>query len=227
MWNMKCFVIDYDGVRLCLRTAATNGPIFHFPGDMWAWRAMVMVTPAGDNSWLFHQNSMAVFPVETSGASRRNGRRSENFAYQYLKYVKGYLTYRKILRNRTSGFTAHPKKGVLRICITLKNSSPRLGLNLQPLGPVTSTLTTTPPRRLLCHISNHWGHRNCKQKFTKISGNNTRTTLNRFPTKTAILGTSHIIRKVLQAETWSLSDGVHLWLKRRSTRKKKTCDKRT
>jgi hypothetical protein len=27
------------------------------------------------------------------------------------------------------------------------------------------------------------------------------TILNRFPTKTAILGTSHIIRKVLQAET--------------------------
>jgi hypothetical protein len=27
------------------------------------------------------------------------------------------------------------------------------------------------------------GHRNCEQKFTKISGNNTRTTLNRFPTK--------------------------------------------
>jgi hypothetical protein len=42
---------------------------------------------------------------------------------------------------------------------------------------------------------------NNKQKFTKISGNNTRTTLNRFPTKTAILGASHIIRKVLQAET--------------------------
>jgi hypothetical protein len=34
-----------------------------------------------------------------------------------------------------------------------------------------------------------------------ISGNNTRTTLNRFTTKTAILGTSHIIRKVIQAET--------------------------
>jgi sorbitol-specific phosphotransferase system component IIC len=41
-----------------------------------------------------------------------------------------------------------------------------------------------------------------KQKFTKISGNNTRTTLNIFHTKkTAILGTSHVIRKVLQAET--------------------------
>jgi hypothetical protein len=38
-------------------------------------------------------------------------------------------------------------------------------------------------------------------KSLKISGNNTRTTLNRFPTRTSILGTSHIIRKVLQAET--------------------------
>jgi hypothetical protein len=32
-------------------------------------------------------------------------------------------------------------------------------------------------------ICNHWSYRNCEQKFTKISGNNTRTTLNRFPTK--------------------------------------------
>ena len=37
--------------------------------------------------------------------------------------------------------------------------------------------------------------------------------------KTAILGTSHIIRKVLQCETWSLSGGDHRWFKR-STRKK-------
>jgi hypothetical protein len=36
---------------------------------------------------------------------------------------------------------------------------------------------------MLCHTSNHWGHRNCEQKFTKLSGNNTRTTLNRFFTK--------------------------------------------
>jgi hypothetical protein len=26
-------LIDYDGLRLCLRTAATNEPIFHPPGD--------------------------------------------------------------------------------------------------------------------------------------------------------------------------------------------------
>jgi hypothetical protein len=37
--------------------------------------------------------------------------------------------------------------------------------------------------------------------------------------KTAVLGTSHVIRKVLQSETLSLSGGVHHWFKRKSTRK--------
>jgi hypothetical protein len=37
--------------------------------------------------------------------------------------------------------------------------------------------------------NNSNNNNNDKQKFIKISGNNTRTTLNRFPTKTAILGT--------------------------------------
>jgi hypothetical protein len=32
--------------------------------------------------------------------------------------------------------------------------------------------------------------------------------------KTAVLGTSHIIRKVLQREAWSLSGGNHCWFKR-------------
>jgi len=38
--------------------------------------------------------------------------------------------------------------------------------------------------------------------------------------KTAILGTSHIIRKVLQCEAYSLSGGDHRWFKR-STRNKR------
>jgi hypothetical protein len=37
-------------------------------------------------------------------------------------------------------------------------------------------------------------------KSLKISGNNTRTTFTRFPTKTATLGTSHIIKEVAQPE---------------------------
>ena len=43
--------------------------------------------------------------------------------------------------------------------------------------------------------------------------------------KTATLGTSHIIRKVLQCETWSLSGGDHRWLKR-SRKAEKACDKK-
>jgi hypothetical protein len=69
------------------------------------------------------------------------------FAYQYLKYLKGSLTFRKIWRHGTSGFTSHPKDGVLWIFIALKNPSPRPVLNPRPLDPVASTLTTTPPRR--------------------------------------------------------------------------------
>jgi hypothetical protein len=38
--------------------------------------------------------------------------------------------------------------------------------------------------------------------------------------KTAVLGTSHIIRKVLQSETWYLSDGDQRCCHRRSTREK-------
>jgi hypothetical protein len=36
---------------LRLRTAATNRPIVHPAGDMWEWRAMVVMMPAGENSW--------------------------------------------------------------------------------------------------------------------------------------------------------------------------------
>jgi hypothetical protein len=133
------------GVRLCLRTTATNGPIVHPPGDMWVWRAMVMTMMmlAGENSWLIHKSSLAVLPAEKSGASR-----SENFAYQYLKYLKEYLTCHKILWHGTCGFTFHLKEGVLWIFITLKNPSPWPCLNPQTLGPVASTLTTTPLRWL-------------------------------------------------------------------------------
>jgi hypothetical protein len=40
--------------------------------------------------------------------------------------------------------------------------------------------------------------------------------------KTAVLETSHIMQKVLQSETCSLSGGNHCWFKGRSTREKRT-----
>jgi hypothetical protein len=57
------------------------------------------------------------------------------------------ITARKVLlhavnlRHGTDGFTSPPKEGVL--FITLKN---RPGSNPRTLGPVASTLTTSPPR---------------------------------------------------------------------------------
>jgi hypothetical protein len=82
------------------------------------------------------------------GASRRNGRRSENLAYQYLRYVNWSLTCRKILRHRTSSFTSPLKEVVLQILSTLQ-FMPRPGLNPRSIGPVASTLTTKPQGRLL------------------------------------------------------------------------------
>jgi hypothetical protein len=110
-------------------------PIIHPAGDIWACRVMVvkimMMMPAGDNSWLVHQSSLAVLPSEKS---RRNGRRRENFAYQYLTHLKGSSTRRKILRNATSSVTSHTKEGLLRIFISLKN--PSLWWTNQELSPV-------------------------------------------------------------------------------------------
>jgi hypothetical protein len=108
---------------------------------------MMMMFPAGDNSWLVHQSSLTVLPAETSEASRRNVRRIENFTYQYLKYLKGFLTCHKISRQGTSGFTSHPKEGMMWIFIAPKNPSPLPVLNPRPLGPVANILKTVAPRR--------------------------------------------------------------------------------
>jgi hypothetical protein len=126
------WLIGYDGVRLCLRTAATNGPVVHPQCDVWAWTAMVMMPNSSTRAfWQFYQQ-------RSLGASRRNGR-SANFAYQYLKYLKGPLTCRKVLRHGTSGFTSHPKEDVLRICIASKNLSFRPGIEPRSPGlPVRS-----------------------------------------------------------------------------------------
>jgi hypothetical protein len=60
---------------------------------------------------------------------------------------------------------------VLRIFIALKNASPWPGSNPKPLGPVASTLTSIPPRRLIAGVLpliliKHETY--CKRKF--ISG---------------------------------------------------------
>jgi hypothetical protein len=58
------------------------------------------------------------------------------------------------MKSYDMGFISHPKEGVLRIFIALKNPSPWPGSNPRTLGPMASTLTTTPPRRPLRGVTN-------------------------------------------------------------------------
>jgi hypothetical protein len=55
------------------------------------------------------------------------GEGNENLVCPSLWDLKRSFTCRKILRHGTSGFTSHPKEGVLRILIALKNPSPLPG----------------------------------------------------------------------------------------------------
>jgi hypothetical protein len=141
------WLIDYVGWDWRLRTAAITGLLFIPRVNASVGAVMTMIMPAGDNSRLVYQSSLAVLPAKTSGEIRRNYEGMIISHIQYLWYVNGSFTCRKILRRSTSGFTSHPKQGVLRIFIALKNPSPRPGLNPRPLSPVASTLITTPPRR--------------------------------------------------------------------------------
>jgi hypothetical protein len=94
------------------------------------------------------------------------GEGNENFVYSYPWDFKSFLTCRKILTTcDLLALLPIQEEGVLRIFIALKNPSPWLGSNLQHLGPVASTLTTTPPRRPLdpesCSPCWHVGSRSC------------------------------------------------------------------
>jgi hypothetical protein len=80
-------------------------------------------------------------PLEPS--SSRSGDLGEkwplNLAYEHL-YARKVLLHAVNIRHGTDGFTSPPKEVVLRIFITFKNPS--------TLGPVASTLTTSPPRQI-------------------------------------------------------------------------------
>jgi hypothetical protein len=92
-------LIDCGGVRLTSQNCSHHWPIVHPLGEC-ECRAMVMMMPAGDNSWLVYQSSWAVLPAETSGAS-------------IFDTSTDLFTCHKILRHGTSDFTSHPKESVL------------------------------------------------------------------------------------------------------------------
>jgi hypothetical protein len=134
-----------------LRTAASTGLLFipgwlqcrpWYDGINWSW--LLTCLPEHSDS---HQYCLAVLSAEIS--LEQVGEWTKEMRISSIRPwdLKRSLTCHKILQHRTSGFTSHPK-----VCcgffIALKNPSPWPGSNLRPLGPVASTLTTTPPRRL-------------------------------------------------------------------------------
>jgi hypothetical protein len=125
-----------------LRTAAITGLLFiprvNVSGELWCWWCRLAITP--DLSTKARWQSYLQRRLEQVGGMDEGMR---VLLIHYFLYINGSFTCRKILQHGTSGFTSHPKEGVLRIFITLKNPSHRPGLNPLPLGPVASTLTTT------------------------------------------------------------------------------------
>jgi hypothetical protein len=137
-----------------LRTAASTGLLFiSWWFTMWTmvWWYWLRPTPNLSTRALWQPPVLSDGSVirDISRASGRVGEGNENLVYPSRGTSKRSFTCHKILRHGTYSFTSHPKEGVLRIFIALKNPLPWPGSNPQPLGPVASTLTTTPPRRLL------------------------------------------------------------------------------
>jgi hypothetical protein len=71
---------------------------------------------------------------------------------------------------------------------------------------------------MTCHTGNHWGHSNYERTeernvWKKIPGKHSTDSLQ----KASVLGTSHIIKKVPQSETWSLVVGFTVRLRGEGT----------
>jgi hypothetical protein len=138
--------------ELTFQNCGLYGPIVHPRAICNVDYDMVILTKA--NSQLVYQSALAATSTVRWSCHPRHlwsewesGRSKWEFSLSVRWDFKRYFTCRKILRRGTSGFTSHPKEGVLRTFIALTNPSPWPGSNPQPLRPVASTLSTTPPRR--------------------------------------------------------------------------------
>jgi hypothetical protein len=157
---------DVDPARLSLWTAATNGPIVHSPGDIWAWRNTVewyrqSKTDSSTRAlWQYCQH----LPSSEVG-----GTRDGNDTFFLTTYL---FILRKVQQHVVKPFDMGPTALLLRTksCCglsPLKIYRPRSGLNPQTLGPMASTLTTIPrtSNSYLCTVILHfnWIRQICVQ----------------------------------------------------------------
>jgi hypothetical protein len=90
---------------------------------------------------------------ETHLEQQEIGEGNENLVYSSLGTSRVLLHVVKSYDMGPPALFPIRAEGMLRIFIALKNTSPWPGSNPQPLGPVASTLTTTPPRRLRTNVT--------------------------------------------------------------------------
>jgi hypothetical protein len=88
---------------------------------------------SSNHSRFIHQSSLFWLQQRYLVAKRRETGREMTTEF-YLSYLKGSLTYRKILRHGADGFTFPPKEIALRIFIVLKNPSLSAGFEPTNLG---------------------------------------------------------------------------------------------
>jgi hypothetical protein len=117
-----------------------------------AWWLLVLSPDESECDRLSERDRLGLTPNLTTRdlwRSRRRERGNDNFVYSSLWDFKSSFTCRKILRHGTFPlYFPYERKVCCGFLSPLKGH--RLGrvLNRQPLGPVASTLTTTPPKRL-------------------------------------------------------------------------------
>jgi hypothetical protein len=113
---------------------------------------------AGENScfvchsdlWQYYRQRHLVSIEEDLGGGN-NGFCLQNISFRLVEL----LTCLKILRHGVDGFNLRPNQGVLRIFVAVKNQSCLPDMNTRTLGPMTSTLTITPPRRRRNNANKH------------------------------------------------------------------------
>jgi hypothetical protein len=98
------------------------------------------------NSWLVHQTFWQSYHKRHLGKVGGMDKGVRTLPISIWNNSRDILHTVKSYDMGPSLFTSHPKEGVLRIFIALKNPSPWPGFNPLHLGPVASTLNTTPPR---------------------------------------------------------------------------------